>query len=45
METIKRSSVEDDHAQYYFESTIDGKVITFPVEFVKEAGQWKIVEY
>jgi hypothetical protein len=42
---IKQSSLEQDTAQYYFERSIDGQMITFPVEFVKEDGQWKIMEY
>jgi hypothetical protein len=45
MESIKRASVEGDSAQCYFESKIDGQVITFPIEFVKEFDQWRIVEY
>ena len=42
---IKRSSLEQDTAQYYFERPISGQMITFPVEFDKEDGQWKIREY
>ena len=42
---IKQSSLEKDTAQYYFERSIDGQMITFPVEFDKEDGQWKIMEY
>jgi hypothetical protein len=43
--TIKKASMEDDKAQYYFENVIDGKTITFPVEFDKENGVWKIMEF
>ena len=42
---IKQSSLEQVTAQYYFERPVDGQMITFPVEFVKEDGQWKIMEY
>ena len=45
MDTIKPVSIENDKAQYYFESVIEGQKITFPIEFVKESGQWKIMEY
>lgn len=37
--------VNDDQAEYYFTKTIDGVVITFPVLFDKENGEWKIVEF
>jgi len=42
---IKKASMENDSAQYYFEHDIDGKTITFPVEFGKENGVWKIKEF
>ena len=42
---IKQSSLEQDTAQYYFERPVNGQMITFPVEFNKEDGQWKIMEY
>jgi hypothetical protein len=42
---IKPASVEDDKAQYYFDNIIGGKRITFPIEFDKEFGRWKIVEF
>ena len=45
MENIKPATIESDHAQYYFESVVEGKTLTFPVEFDKEFGQWKIMEY
>jgi len=45
MEKIKPATIEGDHAQYYFESLVNGQTITFPVEFGKEFGQWKIMEY
>jgi hypothetical protein len=45
MENIKPATIESDRAQYYFESLVEGKTITFPVEFDKEFGQWKIMEY
>ena len=43
--SIKKASMDNDKAQYYFENVIDGKTITFPVEFDKENGAWKIVEF
>jgi len=45
MKGIKPVFIEGGHAQYYFESIVEGKTITFPVEFDKEFGQWKIMEY
>ena len=43
--TLTPAEVKDDTAQYYFEQVIDGQTITFPVEFVKENGVWKILEF
>ena len=43
--TIKQSSIENDRAQYYFENVVDGQKITFPIEFDKENGEWKIMEF
>ncbi len=37
--------IQDDEAEYYFQQVVDGKTITFPVEFVKENGVWKILEF
>jgi len=45
MEKLKPINIEGDHAQYRFDSVIQGTTITFPVEFNREFGQWKIVEY
>lgn len=45
MGAIKPVSIESDKAQYYFEKVIQGQKITFPIEFSKENGQWKILEY
>ncbi|HEY1663330.1 MAG TPA: hypothetical protein VGI03_13005 [Verrucomicrobiae bacterium] len=45
MENIKPSTIQSDQAEYYFESVVDGKIITFPVEFDKEFGRWKVMEY
>jgi hypothetical protein len=45
METIKPVYIESERAEYYFESVVAGKTITFPVEFDKEFGQWKIMEF
>ena len=37
--------INNDRAEYYFTSTIDGQIITFPVEFNKENGVWKVLEF
>ena len=37
--------IKSDTAQYYFEQTVDGHLLLFPVEFVKENGVWKILEF
>jgi sugar lactone lactonase YvrE len=37
--------VNADRAEYYFTNTVDGQTIGFPVEFDKENGVWKILEY
>jgi hypothetical protein len=34
-----------DEAQYRFDQVIDGTTITFPIEFIKENGIWKIDEF
>jgi hypothetical protein len=43
--SIKKVTVESDSAQYYFTNAVAGQIITFPVEFGKENGVWKIVEF
>ena len=43
--TLTPDYIQDDKAGYYFEQVIDGQTITFPVEFVKENGVWKILEF
>ncbi len=43
--TLTPASVDGDQAEYYFQQTIDGQVLTFKVEFVKENGVWKIFEF
>jgi len=37
--------IENHTAEYFFTNTIDGQTITFPIEFVKENGIWKIMEF
>jgi NHL repeat len=37
--------IKDETAKYYFEQTIDGQPLIFPVEFIKENGVWKIQEF
>ena len=43
--TLTPSYIGSDTAEFYFQQTIDGVVITFPVEFDKENGIWKILEF
>jgi hypothetical protein len=43
--TISAVVIEGDSAQYRFDQSIRGQTITFPIEFVKENGIWKILEY
>ena len=43
--TLTPVSIEKGTAEYYFEQTIGGQTITFPVEFIKEEGGWKILEF
>lgn len=38
-------SIRNDTAEYYFEQTVAGQTVTFPVKFVKENGIWKILEF
>jgi len=42
---IKKVTIEENKAEYYFENVLDGKTIAFPIEFEKENGEWKIVEF
>jgi hypothetical protein len=37
--------IRNDTAEYYFQQTIDGQQLLFPVDFVKENGVWKISEF
>jgi DNA-binding beta-propeller fold protein YncE len=43
--TLTPVFIENYTAEYIFTNTIDGQVITFPVEFDKENGQWKISSF
>ena len=43
--TLTPVFIEHDTAEYYFEQTIGGQLLLFPVEFVKENGVWKILEF
>lgn len=42
---IKPVFIENDNAQYRFEQMVQGQLITFPIQFVKENGKWKIEGY
>jgi hypothetical protein len=43
--TLKPVFINNYTAQYYFTNTVDGQNITFPVEFNKENGLWKITSF
>jgi len=43
--TLTPVYVQGDKAEYYFQQVINGQTITFTVEFVKENGVWKIMEF
>ncbi|HEX5222317.1 MAG TPA: chitobiase/beta-hexosaminidase C-terminal domain-containing protein [Verrucomicrobiae bacterium] len=43
--TIAPVSVENESAQYYFEQEIDGVMIAFPINFTKENGSWRILDF
>jgi DNA-binding beta-propeller fold protein YncE len=43
--TLTLVYINNDRAEYYFTDTIAGQTITFPVEFDKENGVWKILEF
>jgi len=45
MPEIRPVVINRDTAQYRFDQIIQGQTITFPIEFVKENGTWKIMEY
>jgi hypothetical protein len=42
---ISPVAIEANSAQYRFDRIIQGHTITFPIEFVKEDGLWKILEF
>lgn len=43
--TLTPVYIQADEAEYYFEQPINGQILLFPVEFVKENGVWKILEF
>ena len=43
--TLTPVFIDNDKAEYYFTNSIDGQTITFPVEFDKEDGVWKILQF
>jgi hypothetical protein len=45
IDTLTPVFIRKDTAQYYFEQTVDGIPLLFPVDFVKENGIWKIQEF
>jgi Glucodextranase, domain B len=40
--TLSPVYIRNDTAEYYFQQTIGGQQLLFPVDFVKENGVWKI---
>ena len=43
--TLTTDYIVNAEAEAYFTNVIDGQTITFPVQFVKENGVWKIAEF
>jgi hypothetical protein len=43
--TLTPVYILNNRAEYYFRQLIAGQTITFPVEFDKENGVWKILEF
>jgi hypothetical protein len=37
--------INNDTAEYYFQHAIEGNLLLFPVEFVRENGLWKVMEF
>ena len=42
---LTRSSIKNDTAEHYFRQTVGANQLLFHVEFVKESGVWKILEF
>jgi hypothetical protein len=45
LSNIQPVYVKSQQAQYYFETVVQGQKLMFPIEFIKELGHWKIVEF
>jgi hypothetical protein len=43
--TLTPVYIRNDEAEYYFEQTVQGILLLFPVKFVREHGVWKILEF
>jgi hypothetical protein len=43
--SIVAAVVESSTAQYSFDEIVNGVTVTFAIEFIKENGVWKILEY
>ena len=43
--TLTPASIESVTAEYYFGQKIGGRGLAFPIEFIKEDGGWKILEF
>lgn len=42
---IRPVTLTPDMSQYRFDQKIEGYLLTFPVNFTRENGQWKVLEY
>jgi hypothetical protein len=43
--SITPVTIDRHTAEYYFTNTVDGQIITFPIELIKENGMWKISNF
>jgi hypothetical protein len=43
--TLTPGYIYSDTAQYYFQQTVSGQSLTFTVDFIRENGVWKILEF
>jgi hypothetical protein len=42
---LTRVFVRNDEAEYWFEHVVESKILLFRVEFIKENGVWRIMEF
>ena len=43
--TLKPVFIKDDTTRYYFEQTVGGHLLLFPLDFDNENDVWKILEF